>query len=564
MTSLIKIPATWDKFSPLDADQDWQRLGGLARATIASFHAELASLLNLAESWPLSRRGPQGESALLQSLSGWGSQLGMDAPGRGANSSKVHQIAHLPLPGEPAWNGEGYVEPWALPAALLIARGADPFEKDAEGVSALSRALMLSSAALVDQMLRLPHAPAVDEWPKLLVSGSNGYSAQYRSPMHAAAFSGDTLLLRTLVAHGAPVDQRDQWGRTPLMASPKENAVKALLELGADPLAEDAAGTNALERWSIYTTILEPSIRDIWVKAARSARPDGVRRVKRAALFGGYSTVSKKLSRIECDTNGRIPSDAWTVLGTLMRESRSGEDLSTRLESLNLSREGVSPLARALGTLTVLPPPLPIARDEGTRKLLRDFFTEWLPRWEREGWPLGRMFMLTTPLLSDPLLVDTILPILTDSAQRLFLEALSDYELTPDSSVFLLDRHVEYNERQGLHYFGQSVLKFPPNHPCALRASLLALTLSEQNYGLSGWSPPSPAGLSSNEFSSLLTLLNRFRGSLTKGEFTHQAHQAQTHQALDATFVMIDAMIEARNLDGGMPLSESASRRPRF
>lgn len=216
MPSAVPLPAHWPRFAPPSADPLWQFLGHAGRASIDEFHQNLSSLLQAAESWPLERRGPAGELPLLQVLAGWDGRLGMERPGIRSHVAQNAAWAKLPLPGDPPWDGQGWVEAWALPAAALIARGADPFEKGPDGTCAFARALQLGSAALVDQMLRLPHAPPVDQWPLIRTPGSPTEEERRRLPLHAAAYTGDAPLLRVLIAHGAPVDQRDEWGADPV------------------------------------------------------------------------------------------------------------------------------------------------------------------------------------------------------------------------------------------------------------------------------------------------------------------------------------------------------------
>ncbi|HEX7968819.1 MAG TPA: ankyrin repeat domain-containing protein, partial [Stellaceae bacterium] len=67
--------------------------------------------------------------------------------------------------------------------------------------------------------------------------------------LHWAAESGQAEIIRALLAAKAPVDAQAKQGITPLMLAAggtKAEAVKALLEGGADPKKQDFTGRDAL------------------------------------------------------------------------------------------------------------------------------------------------------------------------------------------------------------------------------------------------------------------------------------------------------------------------------
>lgn len=230
MTELVRIPATWP-FRPPAAHADWDALGRLARGNPED---ELSLLMEEAGRWDVRRKGPDGTPVLVHVLQGWGRQ-------HNPFPHTKPPFARLPIPGEAPWTGTGNVAPWTLPAALLVARGADPFEVDAQGASGFSTAVAMGASALCQQMLRLPHAPQPAQWPH----GSGG-----RTILQAAA-NGFSGTLQVLLDAGANPDVRDGAGRTPLMHTSLRNA-EALLKAGANPLAADDAGLTCLEHWAIH------------------------------------------------------------------------------------------------------------------------------------------------------------------------------------------------------------------------------------------------------------------------------------------------------------------------
>jgi Ankyrin repeats (many copies) len=75
------------------------------------------------------------------------------------------------------------------------------------------------------------------------------YSPQ--TPLLSAAASGDLVQATGLLDHGAPVDARDELGRTALMLAATQgrlDMVRLLLERGADPNAADNAGRTPLQQ----------------------------------------------------------------------------------------------------------------------------------------------------------------------------------------------------------------------------------------------------------------------------------------------------------------------------
>lgn len=78
---------------------------------------------------------------------------------------EFHRRPRFPVPGDPPWDDEGQTCFWELPAACLLARGANPFVPDPQGRTPFEQAVNLGSVNLVDQMLRHPTCPDPTRWP---------------------------------------------------------------------------------------------------------------------------------------------------------------------------------------------------------------------------------------------------------------------------------------------------------------------------------------------------------------------------------------------------------------
>jgi ankyrin repeat protein len=143
-------------------------------------------------------------------------------------------------------------------AIALLAGGADPNQKSADGTTALHWAARNNDAVLVDRLLRAkanPHAAnryGVTPIAVACESGSAaiverllkaGVSANATGPLgetalHTCAYAGNTAAVRVLIAAGASVDPGDNWrGQTPLMwaaAQGHPETMQALIAAGAD------------------------------------------------------------------------------------------------------------------------------------------------------------------------------------------------------------------------------------------------------------------------------------------------------------------------------------------
>jgi len=119
----ISIPSTWSDAVVDPQDLDWQALGARGRKNGRALQRSLATLMRIAGEWPLDRRGPDGGLVLRQALAGWEDNLHSKGPTLWQPGTGPHRV-RFPLPSEAAWDGQGQVGAWQLPAALLVARGA--------------------------------------------------------------------------------------------------------------------------------------------------------------------------------------------------------------------------------------------------------------------------------------------------------------------------------------------------------------------------------------------------------------------------------------------------------
>lgn len=81
----------------------------------------------------------------------------------------------------------------------------------------------------------------------MCMAGLGGAHAQTKG-LHEAVDRNDLAALRRLIASGAPLNERDAQGRTPLLLATQNNrvdAVRLLIEAGADVNAKDAISDSA-------------------------------------------------------------------------------------------------------------------------------------------------------------------------------------------------------------------------------------------------------------------------------------------------------------------------------
>jgi uncharacterized protein len=150
----------------------------------------------------------------------------------------------------------------------LIYRGMDPNTPTEKGEPALVFAVRSGAPKTVAYLLKQPSIQIdatnmADETALMLAANANDLASANLlieagasvnrpkwTPLHYAASKGHTAMMRLLIENDAYVDADSPNGTTPLMmaayyASP--NAVKLMLEEGADPLLKNQDGQTALD-----------------------------------------------------------------------------------------------------------------------------------------------------------------------------------------------------------------------------------------------------------------------------------------------------------------------------
>ena len=150
----------------------------------------------------------------------------------------------------------------------LIYRGMDPNTPTEKGEPALVFAVRSGAPKTVAYLLKQPGIQIdatnmADETALMLAANANDLASANLlieagasvnrpnwTPLHYAASKGHTAMMRLLIENDAYIDAESPNGTTPLMmaayyASP--NAVKLMLEEGADPLLKNQDGQTALD-----------------------------------------------------------------------------------------------------------------------------------------------------------------------------------------------------------------------------------------------------------------------------------------------------------------------------
>jgi ankyrin repeat protein len=150
----------------------------------------------------------------------------------------------------------------------LLSRGFDPNTRDPDGLPGLYLAVREPSLKAAEALIAWPKSnvevrTVQDESP-LMMAALKGHLEIARkliardadvnktgwAPLHYAATNGHVPVIRLLLDHHAYIDAESPNGTTPLMMAAhygSPEAVKLLLEAGADPALKNKLGLTALD-----------------------------------------------------------------------------------------------------------------------------------------------------------------------------------------------------------------------------------------------------------------------------------------------------------------------------
>jgi ankyrin repeat protein len=154
--------------------------------------------------------------------------------------------------------------------------------------------------------------------PPFRVCSTGEDEARDWTPLMHAAYAGNTDVVELLLAHGAPVDARDDVGSTALILAARKGrlpVVRRLLVHGADVNATDCGGSTALigAAWTGKAAVVRALLANGADVKARDR--SGWSALGYAALSGDVATVRVLLEH-GADVN------AWTSFGTPLNLAR--------------------------------------------------------------------------------------------------------------------------------------------------------------------------------------------------------------------------------------------------
>ena len=129
----------------------------------------------------------------------------------------------------------------------LLQRGFDPNTVSPEGIPALMLAVRVPSLKVAELLAALKgHLSLVQK----LVENDADVNKTGWAPLHYAASGGHVPVIEHLLEHSAYIDAESPNGTTPLMMAAmygSPEAVKSLIQAGADPTLKNQLGLSALD-----------------------------------------------------------------------------------------------------------------------------------------------------------------------------------------------------------------------------------------------------------------------------------------------------------------------------
>jgi ankyrin repeat protein len=215
----------------------------------------------------------------------------------------------------------------------LIARGASPNARDAQGTPALMAAALFADADTVERLLKHGADPN-------LADESGATALMWSVP--------DRSKIQSLLDHGAAVDARSETGRTALLVAASYpgtvDLLRLLLARGADLRAQDRAGTTALA-----LAVRSADVDVVRFLVERGLSPDALNPgARRAALARNYRpTIDYLISKGQGPIQDELYTTAtWEPPDLLARAIDAG----AAVNASNAAQYGRTPLLTAVAS----------------------------------------------------------------------------------------------------------------------------------------------------------------------------------------------------------------------
>jgi len=230
----------------------------------------------------------------------------------------------------------------------LVARGASPNARDAQGIPALMAAALFADADMMELLLKRGADPN-------LADESGATALMWSMP--------DRAKVQRLVDRGAAVDARSESGRTALLVAASYpgtvDVLRLLLARGADLRAQDRAGTTALA-----LAVRSADVDVVRFLVERGLKPEALNPgARRAALARNYRpTIDYLISK----GLGPIPDElfttaTWEPPDLLARAIDAGADVNAS----NAAQYGRTPLLTAVASEAASADTLTLLLDRG-------------------------------------------------------------------------------------------------------------------------------------------------------------------------------------------------------